>query len=115
MLETEEQSQLIMEEICNLPKYGGALTIKRYLQYLDLKKQADAGRIDEDAPMNFLRPSERNVLYKCKEDYKAIKKRDHIISFDELLVYAKGYYEGLGVTIEHVLVEKNPAQMPAHL
>ena len=30
----------------------------------------------------------------------------HIISFDELLVYAKGYYEGLGVTIEHVLVDE---------
>lgn len=106
MLETEEQSQLIMEEICNMPKYGGALTIKRYLQFLDLRKQADAGRIDEDVPMNTLNPSERNVLYKCKGDYEAIKKRDHIISFDELLVYAKKYYEGLGATIEHVLVDE---------
>lgn len=101
----EEQEQLIMEEICNMEKYK-ALSIKRYLQYADLKKKADLGQIDESVPMDFLNPSERNVLYTCQDEFVRIRKRDHIITFDELLDYARAYYEKLGASIEHVLVDE---------
>jgi len=102
---TEESEQLIYEEILNKDKYK-ALTFKRWLQFLDLKKKADAGRIDESAPYEFLNPSERNVLYKCVPDVQAIMKRDNIITFDELIEHATAYYESLNASIEHLLVDE---------
>lgn len=102
---TEQEEQLIYEEIFNMPKYNG-LTIKRWLQFMDLKKQADAGRIDEQQAWDLLNPSERNVLYTCGADFDRIRKRDHIITFDELLDYATTYYETLGASIEHLLVDE---------
>lgn len=102
----DEQQQLIMEEICNLPKYKGQLTIKRYLQYLDLCKKVDLGQLDENAPMDFLNPSERNVIYTCQDEFERIRRRDRIITFDELLKYAQGYFKGLGASCDHVLVDE---------
>ena len=102
---TDEAEQLIYEEIFNKPKYS-ALTIKRWLQYKDLQKQVDAGKIDEAVAQDFLLPSERNVLYTCEADFQAIRKRDHIITFDELLDYATDYYESLGASLEHLLVDE---------
>lgn len=102
---TEEEEQLIYEEIFNMPQYAG-LTIKRWLQYMDLKKQADIGKIDESVCEEFLIPSERNVLYTCAGDFARIRKRDNIITFDELLTYATAYYESLGASIEHLLVDE---------
>jgi DNA helicase-2/ATP-dependent DNA helicase PcrA len=102
---TEQEEQLIYEEICNMPKYN-ALKIKRWLQFMDLRKQADAGRIDERQAWEFLNPSERNVLYTSKGDFERIRKRDNLITFDELLNFATSYYESLGASIEHLLVDE---------
>lgn len=102
---TEETEQLIYEEILTKEKYK-ALTFKRWLQFLDLKKKADAGRIDESEPYEFLKPSERNVLYTCTKDVSAIMARDNIITFDELIVHATKYYTSLGASIEHLLVDE---------
>lgn len=102
---TDEAEQLIYEEIFNKPQYS-ALTIKRWLQYKDLQKQVDAGKLDEAVAQDFLMPSERNVLYTCEKDFESIRKRDHIITFDELLGYATDYYESLGASLEHLLVDE---------
>lgn len=102
---TEETEHLIYEELLNKPQYK-ALTFKRWLQFMDLRKQADAGRIDESAPYEFLNPSERDVLYKCPKDVSAIMSRDNIITFDELIVHATKYYKSLGASIEHLLVDE---------
>lgn len=103
---TEEEEQLIYEEIFNLPKYRGQLTIKKWLKFKDLEKQASAGRISEEEAWEILSPSERNVLYTCKGDFTRIRKRDNIITFDELIEYATAYYESLGASIEHLLVDE---------
>lgn len=102
---TDEEEQLIMEEILNKPQYR-ALTIKRWLQYRDLLKSVDVGKKDEKEVQEFLLPSEQNVLYKCPEDFERIRKRDHIITFDELITYATEYYESLHASIEHLLVDE---------
>lgn len=102
---TEEAEQLIYEEILTKEPYK-ALTLKRWLQYMDLKKKVDAGRIDESALSDFLNPSERNVLYKCTPDVHKIMKRDNIITFDELIQHATSYYKSLGASIEHLLVDE---------
>lgn len=102
----EEMEQLIMEEICNLPKYKGQLTIRRYLQYKDMEKKADLGQVDESAPMNMLEPSERNVLYTCQGDFDRIRHRDKIITFDELLMYTESYFRAIGASCDHVLVDE---------
>ena len=69
---TEEQEQLIYEEIFNLPKYKGQLTIKKWLKFKDAEKLAATGRIDESEAWEILSPSERNVLYACKGDFERI-------------------------------------------
>lgn len=103
---TEEQEQLIYEEIFNLPKYRGQLNIKKWLKFMDAMKLAATGRIDESQAWEILTPSERNVLYTCKDDFERIRKRDNIITFDELIEYATAYYESLGASIEHLLVDE---------
>lgn len=102
---TEQEEQLIYEEIFNMPKYK-VLTAKRWLGFKDLMKQADAGRIDEQQAWDFLTPSERNVLYTCTGDFQRIRKRDGIITFDELIEYATSYYNSLNATIEYLLVDE---------
>lgn len=102
---TEQEEQLIYEEILNMPKYN-ALTIKRWLAFKDLEKKVESGRMEEQQMWDFLTPSERNVLYTCPPEFTRIRKRDHIITFDELLDYATKYYETLGASIEHLLVDE---------
>lgn len=103
---TEEQEQLIYEEIFNLPKYKGQLTIKKWLKFKDAEKLAATGRIEESEAWEVLTPSERNVLYTCKGDFERIRKRDNIITFDELIEHATAYYKSLGASIEHLLVDE---------
>ena len=91
MLMTEETEQLIYEELLKKEKYK-ALTFKRWLQYMDLKKLVDSMKEPESKLNEFLNPSERNVLYTCEPDVRAIMKRDNIITFDELIEYATEYY-----------------------
>lgn len=102
---TEETEQLIYEEILTKEPYK-ALTLKRWLQYMDMRKLVEAGRVDESALSEFLNPSERNVLYKCTPDVHKIMKRDNIITFDELIEHATKYYASLGASIEHLLVDE---------
>jgi DNA helicase-2/ATP-dependent DNA helicase PcrA len=102
---TSETEQLIMEEILAKPQYS-ALTLKRWLQYMDLKKLVDTCQEDESKLSEFLFPSEQNVLSKCRPDIEAIMKRDNIITFDELIEYATEYYKSLGAKIEHLFVDE---------
>lgn len=102
---TEQEEQLIYEEIFNMPKYSG-LTIKRWLAYKDEEKLVLSGRKDEQVLQDFLTPSEKNVLFTCGADFEHIRKRDGLITFDELLEYATIYYESLGATLEHLLVDE---------
>lgn len=104
-LMTEQAEHLIYEEILNKPKYS-ALTYKRWLQYKDLEKMAELGRIDDSAVTDFLNPSERDVLYKSPDEVFAIMRRDNIITFNDLITHATDYYESLGATIEHLLVDE---------
>lgn len=105
LLLTSEQDQLIMEEILLKPQFQD-LTLKRWLAYQDLKKLVECGQRDERELQDFLLPSEHNVLIKCRDTYEAIRKRDNIINFDELLEFAMQYYKDLGASIEHVLVDE---------
>lgn len=105
MLMTEETEQLIYEELLKKEKYH-ALTFKRWLQYMDLKKLVDSMKESESKLNEFLNPSERNVLYTCEPDVRAIMKRDNIITFDELIEYATEYYKSLGAKVEHLLVDE---------
>lgn len=102
---TEEAEQMIYEEILNRPQYK-ALTVTRWLKYMDLVKLAEMGRIDENAPHEFLTPPESNVLYKCRPDVQKIMKRDGIITFDELIDHATAYYKSLGAAIEYLFVDE---------
>lgn len=104
-LMTEEEEQLIMEEILNKPAFRG-LTMKRWLTYRDLCHKVELGREDEEKAATFLKPSEFNVLIKCPPEREKIRRRDNIITFDELIDYATNYYKSLGASIEHILVDE---------
>ena len=102
---TAEAEQIIFNEILFQDKFK-ALTFKRWLQYKDLQKAVETGRVKESVLSEFLSPSEQNVLFTCGPAVKAIMKRDNIITFDELIEYATKYYKSLGATIEHLLVDE---------
>ncbi|MFI3171129.1 MAG: ATP-dependent helicase [Eubacteriales bacterium] len=101
----DQTYQLVMEEILNKP-HNSALTIKRWLQYMDVEKDVKKGRKDASALSDFLYPSEKAVLYNCGDEFTAICERDNIITFEQLLEYAKEYYETLGANIEYLLVDE---------
>ncbi len=104
-LMTEEAEQLIMEEILNKPEFS-ALTLKRWLQYRDACREVELGKKDEAYAQEFLTYEEFNVLVRSAPLREKIRKRDNIITFDELLEYATSYYEALGASIEHLLVDE---------
>lgn len=108
-----------------ITKYCNHLTIDRYLEYKDLQSQIDMGRADERLLQGFLMPSEEadfNLLHlSCQVVYDDIKSGTHatfgesiktlckkrgIITFDELLIKAKAYFEKLNAHIEYVFVDE---------
>lgn len=103
---TEEVYQKIYMEILARPKYRGRFTIERFNKYLDLRKDAAAGKISEEEVEAFLYPSERGVMLECKPEYTQIVKRDNIITFDELLQYSTEYYKSISGRIQHLLIDE---------
>lgn len=131
MKESGERFTLLNEElnislhIELIKKYCTALSEERYMQYLDILKEIAQGKASESIAHNFLIPSEFNELNKIElsagfieEDMKSstpvsfgesvatLCKQRHIITFDELLVKAKAYFEKIKATIEYVFVDE---------
>lgn len=106
-------------------KYCKNLTIERYLAYKDLESDVDKSKLNEGVLKSFFTPSEISdllMLYcPCKQVYDDIKNNTHltfgeslstlckkrnIITFDELLVKAKDYFERIQAKIEYVFVDE---------
>lgn len=102
---TDEEHRLIMEEILNRPE-NKDLTIKRYLAYMDLCHEVEMGKKDEAYLLDFLTQREKYVLDKCPAEIERIRKRDHLITFDELIEYATAFYKSLNASIEYILVDE---------
>lgn len=106
-------------------KYCEHLTIERYLEYKDLKSDVEMGKVDENSLLNFFTPSEESdfsmlhypcsVVYKDLEDnthltfgesIKTLCKKRNIITFDELLIKARDYFEKINAKVEYVFVDE---------
>ena len=106
-------------------KYCDNLTIERYLEYKDLKSEVEMGKANDNALISFFTPSEQsdfNMLhYPCEvvnkdiennthltfgESIKTLCKKRGIITFDELLVKAKDYFEKINAKVEYVFVDE---------
>lgn len=82
------------------------LSYQRYLKYTDLITLYEEGKISEEEVTRFLLPSEVDDLKEAtKEMYKICKERN-IITFNELLIATKEYYDNIGGEIEYVLVDE---------
>lgn len=131
MKESGEKYTLFNDELDNqlhkelIGKYCKFLTIERYLEYKDVQSLVDTGKLPQTEIDKFFMPSERsefNTLHASvelvEEDKKAsvpitfgesiktLCKKRGIITFDELLVKAKAYFEKLGATIDYVFVDE---------
>lgn len=131
MKESGEKYTLFNDELDNklhkelIEKYCEHLTNDKYLEYKDIRSLVDAGKIHQSVLDSFFLPSERaefNTLHASKEAVEADKdseihltfgesietlcEKRGIITFDELLVKAKTYFENLGATIEYVFVDE---------
>ena len=120
---TDELDTQLHRELIN--KYCEHLTIERYLAYKDLKSEVEMGKADEKVLMDFFTPSENSdfsmLHYSCRQVYedlergthltfgesiKTLCKKRNIITFDELLVKAKDYFEKIQAKIEYVFVDE---------
>ena len=131
MKESGEKYTLFNDDLDNqlhkelIEKYCTHLTIDRYLEYKDLKALSDTGKVPQSEVDNFFLPSERsefNTLHApaevVKNDLKeevhvtfgesieTLCKKRGIITFDELLIKAKHYFEKLGASIDYVFVDE---------
>lgn len=131
MKESGEKYTLFNDDLDNqlhkelIEKYCTHLTIDRYLAYKDLKALSDIGKVPQTEVDNFFLPSERsefNTLHApaevVKNDLKeevhitfgesieTLCKKRGIITFDELLIKAKHYFEKLGASIDYVFVDE---------
>lgn len=106
-------------------RYCNNLTIERYLEYKDLKSEVEIGKADENSLKGFFTPSEESEFkmlhYSCDVVFKDIEDNTHltfgesiktlckkrsIITFDELLVKAKAYFEKINAKVEYVFVDE---------
>lgn len=131
MKESGEKYTLFNDDLDNqlhkelIEKYCTHLTMDRYLEYKDTQSLVETGKLSQKELDNFFIPSERsdfNTLHASKETVEADRKSNNpitfgesietlckkrgIITFDELLVKAKRYFEKLGATIEYVFVDE---------
>lgn len=108
-----------------IEKYCSYLTLDRYLEYKDLKALVDTGRADEVQLKGFFNPSEQSdfdtlhypvdiVKNDLKngthitfgESIKTLCRKRNIITFDELLIKARIYFEKIKAKIEYVFVDE---------
>lgn len=99
-----------------ITRYCKHITFDRYLEYLDLQKQFEEGKVTENAVDLFLTPSEKTelILIEAPESrdpnyprtVETLRKANKYITFDELLVKAGDYYTSINAEVEHVLVDE---------
>lgn len=130
MKESGEKYTLFNDDLDNqlhkelIEKYCTHLTIDRYLEYKDLKALSDTGKVPQTEVDNFFSSerSEFNTLHASAEVVKndlkeevhitfgesieTLCKKRGIITFDELLIKAKHYFEKLGASIDYVFVDE---------
>ena len=82
------------------------LTYQRYLEYIDLQTLCEEGKVSEGEVSRFLLPSEVDDLKEATEEMYKICKERNIITFNELLIATREYYDNIGGEIEYVLVDE---------
>lgn len=100
-------------------RYCKHIVFDRWLQYMDIKKEELCGRKDEGAADAFLTPAERAELLLINRKHEDIPLGDdypksvdslckarNIITFDELLEKAVGYFDSHNMYPEYVLVDE---------
>lgn len=131
MKESGEKYTLLNDDLSDqlhkelIEKYCHHLTVDRYLDYKDMVALVETGKAPESALKGFLTPSETtdlNTLHASKEvvesdlerethitfgeSIETLCKKRGIITFDELLVKAKDYFNNLGASIDYVFVDE---------
>lgn len=100
-------------------RYCKHLTFDRWLEYEDLRKAAEIGKIEQEEADTFFGPSERAellLLHRKQCDIPAgdnypksidgLCKARNIITFEELLVRATNYFNERNIYPEYVLVDE---------
>lgn len=131
MKESGERYQLLTDELdmqlhkTLIEKYCENLTYESYLKYKDLESEVARGKAHENVLNNFFTPSEwsdfNTLHFSCEiveediktgghltygESIKTLCKKRGIITFDELLIRARKYFESLNTKLEYVFVDE---------
>ena len=104
-----------------ISRYCKDLTYERYIDYRDIVYKVDTGRLPSSAIAGFLTIPEQSEIYLMHRDSESVFvdnfedfpesiatlcRQRGIITFDELLVRAKIYFESTGAFVEHLLVDE---------
>lgn len=109
LLTSDKEIELYKEVLMSpLNPFTAKLPFNRYLEWLDEYHKVTKGELDPEdvAPNVFFTPSEYQGYKEATKEVKAICKRQNIITFNELLEKTRDYFQTLGVSIEHVLVDE---------
>lgn len=100
-------------------RYCKHLTFDRWLEYEDLRKASEIGKVSPNEVELFLQPSENAELYLIHRNQSDIPSGDNyprsidgickarnIITFDELLIKATDYFNSKNIYPEYVLVDE---------
>lgn len=110
---TEEIQDQFMSVLISLESKH--LTLDKYFEYKDLKKQVDNGAIDESELASMCTSSE---LYEIKvfldnfpdvnykENMNSLCKKHNVITFDELLKRTTEYFKSIDGKIEYLFVDE---------
>lgn len=104
---TQEVEMRLMKEVLQRLEYIH-LTYDAYLEYLDLIKLIEAGDADpnEGTPETYFNPSELSDWYSAQRKLHNLRKERNIITFDELLEHTREYFQSLGASVGHVMLDE---------
>lgn len=104
-IEVDIYRELLSRGIGRKPKYTN-LTFQRFLEYMDIQKLHEEGKVSDEHLQNFLLPSESDDLRGATKDLRRICKERNIITFSELLDMTQQYYKEIDGKLEYVLVDE---------
>lgn len=82
------------------------LKFDRMCEYYDLKIACDAGKISEKHLESFLTVGESFDFKVLQEEITVYGKNNNYVTFEELLHKTREYYQTLGASVQHLLVDE---------
>lgn len=104
-IEMELYRELLTRGLGRKNKYPN-LSYQKFLKYNDMSVLHEEGKISDEDFQGFLLPSERDDLLEAGRELRVLCKQRNIISFNDLLVKTREYYDSIDGRLEYVLVDE---------